>query len=536
MTESKQIPDDAKLMRIPDAIALAADHQQAGRLARAENVCRQILQATPDDPDALHLMGVITHSKGNVAAAIELIKRAIAGDARKSLYHSNLGEIYRRLGRTPQAVASGRRAMMLDPKNAQVLNNFGIALHDHREFAESEVVLRKALALHPSYADAHSNLGNAIRGQHRLAEAVPWYRRAVELKPDFADALANLGTTLKDIGEYDEAMTFFDRAIAVDPKHANAHSARALLLLLRGDYPEGWREFEWRWLSTEMRPRSFVQPAWRGEKLVGQRLLVHGEQGMGDSLHFCRYLPLLRESGGELIFEVHPPLARLMAANYPWLRIVPQGTLTPFDQHCALISLALMAGTTVATIPASVPYLRPDPAAAARWAARFADLPLRVGFAWSGNPAHRNDYNRSMAIEHLAPLFDVPGVTFMALQVGDRAADLKRLTNFGSGLDLSAELGDFAETAAVVANLDLVIAVDTAIVHLVGALAKPAWVMLPQVPDWRWMLEREDNPWYPTVRLFRQPTAGDWAPVVARVADELRAVADGQRERLLPRP
>jgi len=225
-----------------------------------------------------------------------------------------------------------------------------------------------------------------------------------------------------------------------------------------------------------------------------------------------------------------------MAANYPWLRVVPQGTLTPFDQQRGLVSLAMLAGTRAQTIPGTVPYLQPDPEARARWADRLAGPGLSVGFAWAGNPAHRNDYNRSMALEQLAPLFDVPGVRFLALQPGARAGDLGRLTNFAAGSDLSAELVDFAETAAVVANLDLVIAVDTAIVHLTGALARPVWTLLPHVPDWRWLLERADSPWYPTMRLFRQERAGDWAGVVAQVAGELAAVAAGERSKLLPGP
>ncbi|MEA2778876.1 MAG: hypothetical protein QOK29_420 [Rhodospirillaceae bacterium] len=529
-------PAGGKVMPVAQAIALAAEHQEAGRLAQAESICRQILAAKPDNPDALHLLGIIAHAAGKAPLAVELIGRAIAGDSRKALYHSNLAEIHRRHGRTEEALASARRAMVLEPGNPQVLNNFAIALYDHRDYARGEALLRKTVELHPKYAEAHSNLGNAIRAQHRREEAIAWYRRAIKLKPRFADALANLGTTLKDLGEYAEAMACFDEAIAIDPKHGNARSGRALVLLLQGDYANGLREYEWRWHSSEMRPRNFVQPAWQGEALAGRRLLVHAEQGLGDTMQFCRYLPTLRDRGGSVIFEVQPGLLTFMAANFPWARVIPHGSLPPFDQQCPLLSLARLSGTTPATIPADVPYLLAEKAAAARWAARLDGRRLRVGFVWTGNPDHPNDHNRSLPIEQLSPLFDLPDISFCSLQTGPRAGDLGRLTNFGSGLDLSGELVDFAETAAVVANLDLVVAVDTAVAHLAGAMGKPVWLMLPRAPDWRWMLEREDSPWYPTARLFRQPQAGDWDSVIARIAEDLRAVAGGDKEKLLPLP
>jgi tetratricopeptide (TPR) repeat protein len=534
MSSQQPAAAGGKVMPVPEAIKLAARHQEAGRLVRAEKVCRQILAAKPDNADALHLLGVIAHQAGKPARAVEFIGQAIARDGRKALYHSNLGEIYRRLGRVDDSVASARRAFALDPRNPQVLNNLAIALYERAEHAEAEGLLRKALALNPKYAEANSNLGNAIRAQHRLEEAIPWYRQAIKLKPDFADAHANLASTLKDVGQFAEAVECFDRAIAIDPKHGNARSGRALVLLTQGDFKGGLPEYEWRWLSSEMRPRNFFQPAWQGENMAGRRLLIHAEQGYGDTIHFCRYLPGLQARGGSVVLEVQPPLVGLMAANFPWARVITKETCPPFDRHCPMVSLALAAGTTLETIPSATPYLAADEAAAARWAARLPGAGLRVGFAWGGNPKHRNDFNRSMAIEHLAPLFDIPGVAFVSLQTGPRAADLSRLRNFAGGIDLSAELVDFAESAAVLANLDLVISVDTAVPHLAGAMGRPVWVMLPKVPDWRWMLERADSPWYPTMRLYRQPQAGDWATVVGRIADDLRAAAAGQKDRLLP--
>jgi len=441
----------------------------------------------------------------------------------------------RLFGRFDEAVAAGRRAVELHPGYAHALNNLGIAHYDRREYEEAADCYRRALARDPSFAEAHNNLGNAYRALHQLEESIASFDRALQLKPGYVDAIANQASALHLIGRYDDAIAGYRKAIAMQPMHANAHSGVGLIYLMNGDFAEGWYEYEWRWRSTELATPTFPGAVWGGESLAGKRILVFSEQGFGDALQFCRYLPLLRERGATVLLRVPPPLKPLIAESMPWLDISSEGkgaaALPSYDCHCALLSLPHRLETRLETIPATVPYLRAPEAALRRWATRIEAAPgeLKVGIVWQGSRLHIKDRNRSITLLAVAPLLDVEGVRLFSLQVGDAAPQVADAA--GKVEDLSALLTDYAETAAAIEQLDLVIAIDTSVVHLAGALAKPTWVLLPWVPDWRWLKGREDNPWYPTVRLFRQPEQFAWAPVMTRVAAELRA-AQADRGRL----
>jgi tetratricopeptide (TPR) repeat protein len=523
----------AQIVPIGELLRLAEQNRAAGRLADAEAACRRILEMEPNDAYALHILALISHQSGKLDDAIAYLQRATGIAPKVALFRANLGEMLRLAGRNKEAVAQGRRAVVLEPNYPEALSNLGVALYDLAEYEEAASCQRRAIAVRPDFALAHSALGNALHALKRFDEAIAAYQRAVALAPNFADAWSNLGTTLHHAGCYEEGIVVLRRAIALNPQHANAHSGLGILLLMRGDFGEGWDEYEWRLQSTEVKGPRFPERPWQGESLAARHIYVQAEQGFGDTIQFVRYLPLLRRRAGAVSFRMHQALLGLMRENFPDIALYgDRGTPAPADCECALVSLPRLFRTKLETIPAAASYLRPPAATVARWREQLAAMRgLRVGLVWAGRPEHANDHRRSFDLAALAPVLGVAGVSFVSLQVGPRAADAAKHSAIA---DLSKKLVDFAETAGAVAALDLVITVDTAVAHLAGALGKPTWVLLPEVTDWRWLIGREDNPWYPTMRLFRPRHGEGRAEVVARIAAELAAVAGGDSTRLAP--
>lgn len=480
---------------IQTSLNLAVAHHRAGRFADAENLYRAILHEQPDHGVALHLLGVLTGQRGNHQAAIDLIRRAIAIDPTNADFHSNLGKFLIELGDPDAAIAA----------------------------------CRKAIALNPSLADAYLNLGVALQAQDQLDAAIDAFRRALELKPDYAEAHGNLGAVFKALGQLDAAGQSIRAALALNPDLADAQWNLALLELLRGNFAQGWPQYERRLTFPENASLTsrFPHPGWTGQDIRGKTILLIAEQGFGDTIQFIRYAAMLEQRGAKVIALVRAPLARLLQRAAGVAQVSTESdTITPFDFQCPLLSLPGIFGTTLQTIPAEIPYIRPDPSLVSQWAARFdpSDRRPRVGVAWAGSPTHKNDRIRSIPSTLLNPLAEVKDVKFLSLQ-RDRLPSRLDIT------DWSADLSDFADTAALIANLDVVISVDTAVAHLAGAIGKPVWIMLPYILDWRWLLNRPDSPWYPTMRLFRQPSRGDWAGVVQTISAELRAhvLASGER-------
>jgi tetratricopeptide (TPR) repeat protein len=521
---------------VQHALIEAVRRHQAGDLDAAADACARILSVDPRHPDALHLAGVIAHQRGDDARARALIGKAIKLSPRNASYHNTLGVALLGMDQGAAAAAAFRRALALDCSYAEAHNNLGNVLMRDRLAAEAEHCYRRALAARPGYPVAHNNLGSALRAQGRLDAAAAAYREALALAPGYVGAICNLGRVLHEQARYEDALRHFDRALALDPDHAESHANRAIVLLLLGRFEEGWREYEWRWRVKSFaatgfagEPRDFGKPAWDGTNLAGRRILVHAEQGQGSAIQFVRYVPLVAARGGRLILECQRPLARLFAGlvTASGGALVINGEAFPaFDVQAPLMSLPRILGTGLATIPAKVPYLGVDPALSEEWERRLAPWPRpRVGLVWAGNPRHENDANRSMPVTALAPLLPQDEgderIALFSLQVGASATDRAWLGSTPVH-DLAPDLGDFADTAAVLGHLDLVISVDTAVAHLAGALGRPVWLLLPFVPEWRWMLEREDSPWYPTMRLFRQTAPGDWGALMARVAAALR--------------
>ena len=522
---------------LSEALKTAERLRSEGRLTEAEALCRRVLAAQADSHQAVHLLGVIVHQNGKLSDALAHVQRAVKLAPQVALYHSNLGELLRLAGRTRLAVQEARRALELDPNMVDALSNLGVASNDLKDYEAAVDAQRKAIALKPDFAEAHGHLGNALHALRRFDEAIEAYRSVVALVPENVDGWANLGTTLHHGGQFDEAMVTLRRAIALAPGHANAHSGLGILLLMRGDLGEGWDEYEWRLRSSERKGPRFPEKPWEGESLAGKHIYVQAEQGFGDSLQFARYVPLLAARAGGVTLRVHHTLVGLLRESLPGIAVLgDRGKPAPYACDTLLLSLPRLFKTRLETIPADVPYLRPSAAAIERWKKRLAKLPgLKIGVAWAGNPEHINDGRRSIPLQKFEPLFAARGVSFASLQIGPPAADLKKLKRGKTSVeDLSAALEDFMETAGAVSALDLVITADTSVAHLTGALGKPVWLLLPWVADWRWMFHREDSPWYPTMRLFRQKKGEDWSAVIGRVASEIKKVVGGKTAALMP--
>lgn len=551
---------------VAQVLQQALAHHQAGHMPQAEALYRQALAAAPLNPDALHLFGVLAYQVGQLAAAVDLISRAVAvnpsfaqahynlgialkdqglleeaaGAYRRAIAvqpdyadaHDNLGNVLLDLGRAEEAVPCYRRAIALRPGAPVTHNNLGIALKQAGQLGEAAALYRQAIALKRDYVEAHNNLGNALKELGQLEEAAQCFQRVLAMRPELADAHSNLGNVLLAQGHADQAAEAYERAIALNPDYAEASNNLALIQLLKGDFARGWGGYEWRWkLKIAVAPRrDFRQPEWRGEQQAGERVLVHAEQGFGDAIQFCRYIPLMARRGAKVILEVPPELKRLMASLAGVDELATMGeVLPPFDYQIPLLSLPRVFGTRLDTVPADIPYLQAPLDLVEAWREKLSGIAgLRVGLAWAGSPQHMNDRNRSATLSTLAPLAAVSGATYIVLQKGPAAAQAATPPAGMKLVDLGAELGDFADTAAVIANLDLVIAVDTAVAHLAGALGKPVWLLLPFAGEWRWLEGRSDSPWYPSMRVFRQPRPGAWGEVVESVVRELDAMRAGQ--------
>ncbi len=510
--------------------------RRLGRLEEAAAALRHAARLAPERAAAHDALALTLRQLGRFIEAAEAARAALALDPDHATAHSNLGHALMRLGRFAEAAAAFREAARCDPGDAEAHINRGAALLGLNRFGEAAVACAEAVRLAPGDANAHANLGFALAGLDRLDEGVAACAEAIRLAPGHANAHANLGFALIGLARFEAAIAALEAAIALDAGHVQAHRNLAMVLLLLGRFERGWAEYEHRGdhLLPEGR-RAFVHGGgrrvapsqWRGEALAGRTILLHAEQGLGDTVQFVRYVPEVARRGGRVLLLVPPTMERLLRDLPGVHRLLTFGQDLPdVHLHCPLPSLPYALGmTTLDAIPAPGAYLRAEPEARERWRQRLGGLRgLRVGLAWAGNPEQGNDRNRSVAFRRLAPLWQVPGVDWVSLQVGPREADLDDAPE-GLIRNLAPDLHDLAETAAAMSQLDLVLTVDTMVAHLAGALGRPAWVMLAFVADWRWMLEREDSPWYPTLRLFRQPRAGAWESVVERVAGALKALS-----------
>ncbi len=551
------------------SIEHALEKHRSGDLAGAREAYGLILEGHPEDVTAVHLMGVICSQRHEWQEAEFWFRRSIALAPAYAPAYGNLGLVLSETGRSEEALECLERSLTLDPGQAGVWNNLGMVQVRCSRYRDAVHACRTALDLAPASADALCNLSNALRGigdlngaldaatratearpglaeafnskgnilagLDRTGEAMDAYTRAIELRPDYLSPLNNLAKLSRERGDLVNARALYGRALGIDPASADAHWGSSFVHLLAGQLDRGWEEYAWRWrLATVPDARVFDSPRWDGTARRGMTLLLVCEQGLGDAIQFIRYAPLLASEGVRVIVEAPEALVRLLGTVAGVERVVVRGTPLPaHDAHCPLLDLPGHCRTTLATIPANVPYLRVTPAAD-HWKERVECDPsrIRVGLVWAGSTGHIDDRRRSCGVDLMSRIAEVPGVTVYNLQQNVNAGSVPGSLR-SVWVDHSAAFHDVMDTAGLVAHLDLVITVDTMMAHLAGALGIPVWLMVPYAPDWRWMLGRRDSPWYPTMHLFRQPEPGAWTEVMDRVVEELSGFVS---ERVSPAP
>ncbi len=510
-TPSQPATDEASapVITVHSLLAEGLRHHNAKNYETAEGHYRQVLAIDPRNADAMHLIGVLALHVGRPDMGIDYLRNAVAINPAIAAYHSNLGLTLQALGDSAGALAA----------------------------------FEAALALAPNAAEVHNNKGAALEDLGRRDEALKSYARSCALRDDAAEPYNNLGTLFAERGDIDKAMGCFRRAMELDPKFGEPFMNLGMCLMLRGKFEEGTRHYEQRWHTRKLplRPRDFEQPQWIGQNIAGKTLLIHAEQGMGDTFQFIRYAQLLARRGVRVVAEMQPEVIDVVKRMSSISKAVVTGEPLPkFDWHCPTMSLPLAFSTTVSTIPANTPYLDADPKLAELWGDRLgpAEGMFTVGLVWAGRPTHKNDHNRSMSLEMLAPLADIPNIRFVSLQKGAPAKQAETPPKNMLLFEATDHIESFADTAALLSHVDLLVSVDTSVAHLAGAMGKPVWVFIPDPPEWRWMENRTDTPWYPTMRLFRRNGDEPWPLVVERVASALKerieALSRGRRAAAKP--
>ncbi len=510
---------------IAETLAQAKAAHLGGDLEAAEWLYRVVLAVDSNHVEAWFLLGLACSGLGKLDEAIASLTQAIRLDPDhvKAQYH--LGSALGQSGNLDEAAACLRRAVSLRPDFAKAHQMLGSVLANQGQLDDAIACCRRAVELSPSDAHAHAILGAVLNNQGALDAAAASFQRALELNPNDSSTHHNLGTVYASQAKPDDAIACCRRAVAIDANDAEAHYKLAVMLLLTGRLTEGWREYEWRWKRDGVVQLPLPQPQWTGGPLAGRTILLHSEQGFGDTLQFVRYAEWVKQLGARVIVECKPPLARLLASCPGVDGVLSRGEPLPqFDLWTTMLNLPGIFATSLETIPARVSYLRPDQPSIEQWKDELSGEPLfKIGIAWQGTPTQSSDRARSFPLVKFAGIAATRGVRLVCLQMG---AGREQLADWCGQpiVDFGDRLGDFHNTAAIMRNLDLVITCDSAPAHLAGALGVPVWVALAQVPDWRWMLERNDSPWYPTMRLFRQPTRGDWDSVFEAMRGELAKV------------
>ncbi len=580
--------------QIDEQLQEAIKCHQNGDLDKAEPIYMKMLEAQPDNLDALFLLGTLSFQKLDFGKAVSLLNKALVISPESAEIYNNLGNVYREQGITDKAIACYLNALTLKQDFAEAHNNLGVAWTNSGKFAAAGASFKKAVHICPEYSEAYNNLGNAYLEQGMFDQAVPCfqkaitvkldymeahynlgiafyeqgrydeaiarYEHAIELNPKYAEVYNNLGVVLNVKGRVEEAITNFERAVSIKPNHVDAYynlgnafwaigkhddaiksygkalefdpdhtEARwnmALVLLLTGNYKKGWAEYEVRFDRKKPPPRNFEQPKWDGSPLEGKTILIHAEQGFGDTFQFARFLPLVKAKGGNVIFKCQKELSPLLKNCKGFDSIIESldngACPVKFDTHMPLLSLPGQLQIELDNLPAEIPYIFADPELENEWQTKLQhDNAFKVGIVWSGNQTFAYQIDRECSLADFEPLSQITGVALFSLQKGAGAGQALNPLDGMKIKNLDKDIKNFSDTAAIINNLDLVISVDTAVAHLAGALGKPVWALIPYAGDWRWMLDREDSPWYPGMRLFRQKTSGNWKTVISRVTGEL---------------
>lgn len=498
-----------------------------GQLKEAKTYLDKAVKILPSLVDAHNNLGIVLGKLGQHEKSVASFEEAIRLNPGSAEVHNNYGHALQTANqRSPQkleeARASYERALSLSPQYAQACSNLGTLLGELNKWEEGLSYLDRAIELQPDFAEAHNNRGILLGKLGRQEEAFTSFKQALQLNPNYAEAYNNYGYVLQEAHRYANAAANFDKAIALMPDYVAANFNKGLLQLLTGNFSEGWPQFEWRWKIPEAKPIASRKPQWKGDFAIeGKTILLHAEQGLGDTLQFVRYVPMLHALGAKPVLQVQKPLIAVLASmdDAPQM-ITQEQSLPAHDCHVPLMSLPLAFKTELSTIPAQVPYIKADATKAAVWQQRLQGK-RAVGLVWAGNSNHKNNHNRSIVLATVLEHAKTEGVTFVALQK-DITLDERELLAKHGALQFADELKDFSDTAALIEALELVISVDTSVAHLAGAMGKPLWILLPFAPDFRWLVEGETTPWYPTAKLFRQSAKCDWVEVLQRVASTLK--------------
>lgn len=497
-----------------------------GQVDQAEKYLTRACQLSPNRPDLYVRLCIIRHTQGNPHGAVIAGQKAVELVPNSGEAWSNLSIALAAAKKIDQAMDACNKAMELSPGRPGVYNNLGFVHERAGRLADAEQAYLKAIELDPNFGTAYRNLAAMYDGMDRVDESITKLERALELMPRDQEGWTNMSSLKRRARDYPGALVAAERAVQINPSHPNAHGNLGLSLLALGQYERGFSEYEWRWRCDNFTTptRDFSQPMWDGSDPKGRKIFVHSEQGFGDTLQFARYVPLLAAQGATVYFEAVLPLRPLLQKLKGASKVVAGGTRPPdFDLHIPLLSLPRIFKTTLENLPVEVPYIGVDEAKVQQWKERIdkaAGPGFKVGLVWAGNV--KPDAGRTCPLSKLAPLASVPGVTFVSFQKKENPLSEEAPPAGMKFVDVSADLKDFSETAAAMMNVDLIITIDTASAHLAGALGRPTWTLVPWSGDWRWLNDREDSPWYPTMRLFRQPARGDWDSVAQKLAEELR--------------
>ena len=481
-----------------------------------ENTCQ-------NNADQLHRSGVSAWQNGDLVTALKLVLEAIKADSNAPRYYNTFGVILAQTGRERAAIKAYRKAIELNNDYAQAYSNLGNSLQKQNNYAESIEHYTKAIELNPDYAEAHNNLASALYKLGDFKAAIKHCRKAIEINADYAEAYNTLAAALNMDKDYDEAIECYNKTIELAPDYAQAYYSRGMSYLRYGRFAKGWEDYQWRLKTdgTKILLRC-DKPWWRGENFQGKTLLVQSEQGFGDSIQFVRYLPMVKDRGTKVILAEKPELIDLFRDLEGIDDLVSAGELedgnVKYDLYVPLLNLPGIFNTTADNIPARIPYLSAKEPKVAHWRNKTATEAFKIGIAWAGNPIHTNDHNRSCALQNFTPLAEIDNVKLFSLQKGPGIEQIKNWQGATELIDLGQDFEDFTDTAAAIENMDLVISVDTSVLHLAGAMAKTAWALIPCNSDWRWMLNRQDSPWYPTITLLRQKQHGNWKELFHRVA------------------
>lgn len=510
----------------PDALCnLGALYISTHHLEKAKTCLEKVIQLCPYYPEAHSNLGLVQIQKGLFVEASHSFQRAIECNPHSPDVYNNLGLAQMQQGLFGEAEQSFRRAIKLNPNFPEAYNNLGIILKKINHLEEAAKYTYHATKLNPHYAEAYNSLGTILTDTSHYEVAESCFYRAIQIKPDYSEPYHNLGVLFTQTNCLDQAEIYFSQASKLNPNFAETEFSLAALYLLQGRYKEGWEKYDKSRMVKHTQP---PVPRWNGENLTGKKILLYCEQGFGDTLHFVRYAQLVTKLAEQTVLWVQAPLQRLIESSFPFLKINPIASIQnipngEFDFSCPLPSLPRMFNTSFKNIPCTIPYVKVSSEQTTKWNKVMNPLKiqssLRVGVVWSGNPCHHNDRNRSIPMAIFSKLFDIEKIIWVSLQVEIRPQDFKKAPHNLSCF--TEKVNDFADTAGLMTQLDLIITVDSAVAHLAGAMGKMTWLLLPFAPDWRWQLEREDSPWYPTMRLFRQRKAGDWLEVLARVKQAL---------------